>query len=241
MKRGFLVLLLAAAAATAIAGESSYKASNQPMQFSLFKPCSQLLPQCELRVLAQGDIQLDSAAALEAFLAQSARQGVSAPWVCFDSPGGSLLGALAMGSLIRSKGLDTCMARTYTDVREGRAQPIQLSDQAWCASVCAYVLAGGVNRRFAQDAVVAVHQFYSTHTDAGQDLTQRLMTQLGRYLDSMGVERALLDMATQTGPTQVAALSEAQMLKFHLKTEELAAAAREMLSVAASRGLASPG
>ena len=239
MKRVFLALLLASIAGSVTAADES--PSNQPMHFSLFKPCLELAPQCEPRVLAQGDIQLDSAVALEAFLAQLARQAVTAPWVCFDSPGGSLTGALAMGALIRSKGLDTCMAKSYTDMAQTNAQPVQLSGQAWCASVCTYVLAGGVNRRFTQDAVVAVHQFYSTRSDAGQDLTQRIMTQLGIYLDDMGVKRALLDAATQVSPTRLAALSDVQMLKFHLKTEELSASVRLALRKAPSGAFVSHG
>jgi hypothetical protein len=221
MTRVFLALFLSAiAGADAASGEPQL---SQPMRFSLFKPCREFSPQCEWRVLAQGDIQLDSAVALEASLHQWARQGVTAPWVCFDSLGGSLGGALAMGTLIRSRGLDTCMARRYADVAESQAQSIQISDDAICASACAYVLAGGVNRRFASDAVVAVHQFHSTGPDASQDTTQRVMTEVGLYLDEMGVKRALLDRATQSSPAEIEILSDAQILKFDLKTEDLTA------------------
>ena len=222
MTRVFLAALFLSAITGADAAGGAPQLS-QPMHFSLFKPCRELSLACEWRVLAQGRIEIDSALALEASLHQWAGQGVTAPWVCFDSLGGSLGGALAMGALIRTRGLDTCMARRYVDVTESQAQSAQFSDAALCASACAYALAGGVNRRFAPDAVVAVHQFSITSLDAGQDMAQRIMTKVGLYLDRMGVKRALLDIATQFSPTELEVLSDAQMLKFDLKTEDLVA------------------
>ena len=69
-------------------------------------------------MLAKGVIQLDSADRLAKFLAREAARDKyfnPSPTIVFDSPGGNLLGGIALGRLIRSRKLDTLLAPGYAE------------------------------------------------------------------------------------------------------------------------------
>lgn len=154
----------------------SHTALAQPLQFRWLAPCEGLARACTQRLLARGDIEWDSAAALKAFLAAEQVQpqpGRGRIEVCFDSPGGDMYGAFQLGELIRATGLDTCVERGYPPATgQGPAVP------AVCASACVFAFAGGVHRMIGPGAVIGVHQFSAGRGELGQRRTQLAMTEL---------------------------------------------------------------
>jgi hypothetical protein len=98
--------------------------------------------------------------------------------VLINSDGGSVDDSLAIARLIRAKGLDVAVAATVIKpctagdpaCAGGKSAPpptaLPTSRQARCASACAFILAGGVNRYASLRTPVGVHQFRSFQTTA---------------------------------------------------------------------------
>jgi hypothetical protein len=85
-----------------------------------------------IRIYADGEITNTTTQEFEQFVkANNIRSGM----VLFNSPGGSLIGGINLGSAIRSHGFDTGIA-TYS---KG-----YMAQSGICASACVYAFAGGV-------------------------------------------------------------------------------------------------
>ncbi len=132
------------------------------------------------------------------------------PVVYFDSPGGRVTAALELGRLIRARGLDTYVGGPYESF-EGFSGPARektrtLARRGICFSACAYAFLGGVSREINEGGSYGVHQFYSGGRPLGDSTTQVAMTVLASYLDEMGVDRRLLDLASLTPSERLSSL-----------------------------------
>ena len=89
--------------------------------------------------------------------------------IVLDSSGGSVLGALKMGEMIRAAGLSVAVGHTLhcsdpkpkcnsisarTSEWEGRVEPAQ----GVCYSACSFILAGGIRRMLSPFGYLGVHQ-----------------------------------------------------------------------------------
>jgi len=115
--------------------------------------------------------------------------------VVLHSLGGDLIGGLRLGQAIRARGFNTYLS----------AQTPLTDDKSLgkCFSACAYAFLGGVERQVDPLAQYGVHQFRGNGKDLDAVQTQKLSAILGRYIDSMGVNRQLLDDAMLTDPGKV--------------------------------------
>ncbi|WBU56092.1 hypothetical protein [Paracoccus sediminicola] len=127
--------------------------------------------------------------------------------VWLDSSGGSVADALAIGRTIRAARMDT-----------------EVADGSVCLSACPYVLAGGVNRRASEGAVVGVHQhFFGKNTIlpafmAVRDV-QRAQASVMDYLDEMGVDLRLMSYALRTPPEEIHILDADRLAEFALTND----------------------
>lgn len=177
---------------------------TRPMTFRAYQECSG--NGCPYFVLAQGIITTSTPRDFRQFLAKEKYQ----PVVYFDSPGGSLIAALELGRLIRARGLDTYVGGPY-EALMGFSEPAgedirSLVKQGICFSACAYAFLGGVSREITEQGRYGVHQFYSGGRPMGDATTQVAMTVLASYLDEMGVDRRLLDVASMTPSERLSSL-----------------------------------
>lgn len=176
-----------------------------PLQFVTFQQCWGNGDYCFPRVLVEGDIPADAASQFERFVAGSHLPGLT---VCFNSPGGSVGGAIDLGRVIRRNGMDTCIEPSYETVGDDLTSPNRVFvPSASCASACVLAFMGGVNRTIDQGSLVGVHQFSGAFGPLGDSLTQFTQTRLAAYLDEMGVNRRLLDVASTVLPSSVHWLS----------------------------------
>lgn len=77
----------------------------------------------------------------------------------------------------------------------------KVASKTVCASACSLAFFGGRARSLAPEAKLGVHQFYSGNgNDIGDGATQITMTKLALYIESMGVDRRVLDFASSAGP-----------------------------------------
>ncbi len=120
------------------------------------------------------------------------------------SPGGSVADALAMSRIIREAGISTVVPAN-----------------AYCASSCPLVLAGGLYRNSGADAWVGVHQVYSTGDaigtlQRGMAEAQTISAVCQNHLEDMGVDPKLWVYAMQTPPANLFILTEKQILDLRL-------------------------
>lgn len=162
----------------------------------------------ELRLT--GSIDLGSA---ERFAAEIAARGEYVETVLLDSPGGSVVDALAIGSLIHEKGLATKVAAG-----------------SLCASSCPIVFASGAQRLASAEAAIGVHQIYAAALSgdpqnalrvAGTAMSdaQTTTAEIIGHLTKTGVDPALWLHALQTPPDRLYYFSPEEMTRLKLVTE----------------------
>ena len=160
-------------------------------------------------VSAAGAITADTPRDFEAFAKKHKLDGVT---VALDSDGGSVLGALALGRAIRRLGMTTTVGKTVDlgRLRPGASAARQLTPQAYCESMCAFVLLAGVERRVPAEARVMVHQIWlgdrrddpTAANYSAEDLVvvQRDIGRLAQYTVEMGGGIDLLEIALKIPP-----------------------------------------
>ncbi len=157
----------------------------------------------EGRLVAEGVIEPGAAARLADEL--DAR-GLSIRTVSFDSPGGALDDAIAMGRLIRERRLAT-----------------EVADGAVCASSCPLAVAGGQVRMAGPAAVIGVHQFYATARSGAAPAAvmadvQLTTARVSRHLIEMGIDPAIWLHALDTPPQQLYYFSPHELEKYRFVT-----------------------
>jgi hypothetical protein len=185
--------------------------SQEPMQFHVVLPCLGSSSSCASFVLADGVIGPNSGAQFRAFWQRIAagRKSDLLRAVGFRSPGGDMAGGMDLGTAIRERGLETFVAAKYTEIRS-LADPGVTYHDGMCASACVLAFAGGVNRIMRDEGRLGIHQFRATAFDIGESEAQRQVAIYGIYLQQMGVDRSLVDMASMVPPASVHWLTQAE-------------------------------
>lgn len=162
----------------------------------------------ELRLT--GSIDIGSA---ERFDAEIEARGEYVQTVVLDSPGGSVMDALAIGGLIHEKGLATRVAAG-----------------SLCASSCPIIFASGATRIASREAAIGVHQVYAAALSgdpqnalriAGTAMSdaQSTTAEIISHLTTTGVDPALWLHALETPPDQLYYFTPEEMTRLRLVTE----------------------
>ena len=199
------------------------------MQFTLRTegPASACGDKCRTFVAASGMIRPETVTEFETFAQKNDIRGAT---IAFESEGGSVLGAIALGRSIRRLGMTTTVGRTTDLPANGRAT---LSPRADCESMCAFVLLAGVKRVVPADARVRVHQIWlgDRREDAtaavysAEDLVivQRDIGRLAQYTAEMGGGVELLEVSLRIPPWEpMRALTRDELRRMRLDNVELA-------------------
>ncbi len=205
-------------------------------------------PNCPEWLSAEGRIWPGAAAALAQ--AVESLGGRRLP-ILIHSPGGSVADAIAMGELIRVRGLAVAVARTLITNCPDRAPRCPrgpgraMTGGAMCASACVLVLAGGVERLVGPAARVGVHQITTlvkeTQGSAHLTSTRKIYEQAGvdeavtRYLTAMGVGDPVMALMRKTPAASIRWLSLADLKASRLATSALDAA--EPIATSGANGL----
>lgn len=147
---------------------------DKPMRVSIIRYAQPgCEPNCPEWIAATGRIDPTTPAA---FRQAFARLGKRKLPVLIDSRGGSVDHALAVGRMIRARGLDVAVTRTVltpcaatdTSCRKLHASGTLMGRPeariTICASSCAFILAGGVKRYVGPWTIVGLHEIKSTAT-----------------------------------------------------------------------------
>jgi hypothetical protein len=158
------------------------------------------------RLLATGTITPGTS---KAFASEIERRGDYIKTVVLDSPGGSVADALAMGRLIREH-------KFATEVEAGK----------YCASSCPLVLAGGVERRAGERAVIGVHQVAAIKSAGNRpprdemSIAQNISARCQRYLGDMGVNLQVWLHAMETPHDKLFVFKPDELKSLALVTEQ---------------------
>jgi hypothetical protein len=197
LRRAAAFGLLGLAASATGASAMSYRFSTAPAG------CD-----AQLCIVATGAIDADSVGGLKTFARDNGvRPGAV---VVLDSPGGSTLDGVALGTQIRSLGLATSVQRVAAERLDGV-----------CASACAYAFLGGVERSVGAGGKIGVHQM--TSADKGPGLSasdaQWAAAMIAIHIDRMGAGVGVLTAALRTPPHKLYWFSQAELYRTQLVTD----------------------
>jgi hypothetical protein len=184
---------------------------------------------CRAWISAVGSITAETPRQFEAFTrSRDARGAVLA----LDSGGGSVLGTLEFGRLIRRLDMTTTVGRTVfvPAEKEGERRTV-LSPKADCESMCAFLLLAGTRRHVPPEAHVLVHQIWlgdrrddaTAASYSAEDIMviQRDIGRLVQYTAEMGGGADLVETALRIPPWErLRPLSSEELIRVKLDTGE---------------------
>jgi hypothetical protein len=170
-------------------------AGKEGMRFSVTRVCVSG-QNCQDAILAEGWI---TTATLDLAKNQLARWPKKAD-IIFNSDGGDLLAAMEFGKLIRSNQLNTRIGAPKP--QKTGASPELAAGR--CLSACVLSFMGGVQRIVEPADVIGFHGLIMANSDlnappsgnksvSGADRAKQAMNAIGRYIESMGGDRRMVD------------------------------------------------
>src|SRR5689334_13059890 len=202
---GATVLCLALPGAVTTSGNSA-KASDTleerklPMRFNWIE-CK---PNCRSWVSAVGIVTADSPRDFDEF---ARGRDLSGATIVLDSSGGSVNDSIALGRRFRGLGMHTTVG---VSLRGDEARRASVAPEAYCESMCVFLLLAGKTRYVPEVAHVRVHQIWmgDRADDAkaasynAQDLmiVERDIGRLAKYTFDMGGTGDLLQLALSVPP-----------------------------------------
>ena len=182
---------------------------------------------CRSWISAIGYITSDTAREFDTFAQDPNVRGAV---IVFDSDGGSVLGAIALGRAIRRLDMVTTVGRT-TVPRNDAEHRATLSPDARCESMCAFLLLAGKQRYVPPQAQVLVHQIWLgkkrkqalelNYSADELNVVQRDIGRLAQYTVEMGGDIDLLETALRVPPWEpLYRLSREELARMRLNTVE---------------------
>jgi hypothetical protein len=190
----FYSIAAATFAAPSKPNKEALLAGKEAMRFSVLRVCSNS-QNCQDAILADGWI---TAGTLDLAKNQLAGWPKKVDFV-FNSDGGDLLAAMELGKLIRSNQFNT---------RIGVAKPQKTGSSpelasGRCLSACVLSFMGGVQRVVDPADVIGFHGLIMANSDlnspdasksvSGADRAKQAMNAIGRYIETMGGDRRMVD------------------------------------------------
>ena len=160
-------------------------------------------------LLAQGKIERKT----EDSFAEAVKNMSAGTIVVLNSLGGDLVGGLRLGQSIRARDFNTWVIDSSTDNPAVKDKKVI----GKCFSSCAYTFLGGVIRRVDKSGQLGVHQFRNQDDKLDANQAQKISAMLARYLDSMGINRQLLDQALLTEPGKMTLIPETQRIAWNIE------------------------
>ena len=199
-------ICLTALGSVSIGGATSAMAGPEPrklpMQFN-WVACE---PDCRGWVSAVGIITTETPAHFEKFVAQ---HDLANATVVLDSSGGSVNDAITLGRRWRALGLRTTVGTTV-ETRTPSGLHASVRPQAYCESMCVFLLLSGTTRFVPPEAKVRVHQIWmgdraenprgSTYSAEDLMIVERDIGRLAKYTFEMGGTGDLLQLSLSVAP-----------------------------------------
>ena len=185
--------------------------------------------QCREWISATGPITADTARDFQLFTEARDVRGAT---LVLDSGGGSVLASLELGRKVRSLAMKTTVGRTVAGP-DDQPSYAKLSPRGECASMCVFVLLGGVHRTVPAEARILVHQIWpgskrydaSAETYTAEEMVriQRDVGRIAKYTIEMGGDIELFELAMRIPPWErLRSLSQTELRRLRLQSIEVA-------------------
>lgn len=189
---------------------SSLEERKLPMKFSwnVSAGSQACAPKCNGWVSAVGLITSDTPKLFEEFANVTDVKGAT---IVLDSGGGSVLDAIKLGRRWRELNVSTTVGITVQMPASimGATRPAILPE-AYCESMCVFLMLSGVNRYVPQGSHLRVHQIWmgdraddaraASYTAQDVSIIERDIGKLARYTFDMGGTGDLLEIALSVPP-----------------------------------------
>jgi hypothetical protein len=213
-------------ASAAITGNTSL---SLPMKFGLVMegPAEACGNRCRPLISASGMITADTPRQFQTFIRDNGSATKGGATVVLESDGGSVLGALDLGRLIRRLGYATTVGRVVERRSKNGTAYGELASRVDCQSMCTFVLLGGVHRAVPPDARVLVHQIWlgdrrddadaANYTAEDLMVVQRDIGSIMQYTVEMGGDAELVVLSLKVPPWEpMRVLSRDELRRTHL-------------------------
>jgi hypothetical protein len=161
------------------------------------------------KIFAVGEIDGEAGERLAELIAQREIPGGSRLYL--HSPGGSLVGGMALGRVIRKAGLNTFIGQRDLTLDYIGSKP------GFCYSACATAFLGGEFRYWIEGSIYGVHRFFwDRHSANDAALAQVVSAGVVEYTRSMGVDTRIFSLASQAGATEVVTPSHEVLLALNV-------------------------
>lgn len=173
---------------------------------------------CPVVIVATGEIDDGTDRDFVAFLKSLPNNQVRR-LLFIHSPGGSLLGSMKFGLVLRAAKVATVVGQVVDS--GGRSIPVSGS----CMSACVYAIMGGTQRYVQASCKIGIHRAAVAGSFGDSPLAvllqQRRMPEnvgvlLRSYAKYMGVNPVIIDWAEKIGPGGIRILSPAEIAQLHL-------------------------
>jgi len=192
-----------------VQASSSLEERKLPMHFVWHDPAPLTCDaKCRGWVSAVGVIDADSLRLFNDLASGHDMRGVT---VVLDSGGGSVLDAIALGQRWRALNISTAVG-TVVDMpaANGKGARTEIMPNAYCESMCVFLLLSGVNRYVPPEARVRVHQIWmgdraddpkaANYNAEDVMIIERDVGRLAHYTFDMGGSGELLGIALSVPP-----------------------------------------
>jgi hypothetical protein len=247
-------VLLACGSAAAAPPKKAAPVMEPPMQVHVVRSAHpECEPQCPQWIAAQGRIVAGTARRFREVLSQLGERKLP---IFVDSGGGAVNDALSIGRLIRAKGLQVAVTRTaFTPCSPAEAacrkaktgrelRGLAQASLSKCASSCAFILAGGMQRLVGPGTGVGLHQISMTlrkymvrtrHSfgvpvetqktlvseqavQQGHGQTQRTYAKIRQFFSEMGIGQDAMSLILSTPNTEIHWLTRKELEATSLAT-----------------------
>jgi len=129
--------------------------------------------------------------------------------VYFNSPGGHLVEAMALGRLLRERGFHTSVGARAADTGRPRAGA--------CYSSCPFAYAGGTQRGLERGSALGLHRAENRVPVPDETAFQGAVAQqAGRYLAEMNVSQEMLAIMSRVPHDAIKVLTPAESVRLNL-------------------------
>ena len=195
---------------------------GQPMTISIDMPTFMDITRgaSVYRVYIAGTIDKDAKEKLEHILSEIPSKNID---IYFNSPGGNVQAGIKLGKFIREQGFSTFVGRpgeleTFTD-NKGQKLPFHRKIlPGTCFSACVFAFTGGVYRFSSAESKIGVHRFHATSgaTKHDLDIAQIVSAAIASHFSEMGVDHAVLTLASLTSKDEIYVLSKTEERTFNV-------------------------
>jgi len=194
-----------------------------PMRFA-WVACE---PNCKGWVSAVGIVTADSPNDFDEFARGRDLEGAT---MVLDSSGGSVNDSIALGRRFRALSMRTTVGNTV-ETHSGRGDRVSVSGEAYCESMCVFLLLSGKTRYVPEIAHVRVHQIWmgdraddakaASYTAQDLMIVERDIGRLAKYTYDMGGAGDLLLLSLNVPPWEdLHELSASELRLTHLVTTD---------------------